>query len=348
MYDPATQKFTLLSTCFPTHHLAFSRDHDRLFFSAGVVGPAVLGWLDVKKFEQTKDEEASQAWTPFIVDTSEDGKRGDYVEPDKPVEPGKDKRIAVNEYAIAVSPTDGAVWGTVIGYPGAIVRTVLGANPIETALSEIYEPPLPGYGPRGGDIDADGVYWVALASGHVGSFDRRKCKVLNGPTATGQHCPEGWTLHQLPGPQMRDVKDAGSAEASYYVWVDWFNTFGLGKNVPIIMGNLNSSIFALVDGKFCGKAIHVTAGHALSLQYHERKEETIAIQTGMARLEIGEHEDQLETLDLNPGDSVHVRPGIRHRITALTDIVMLEASTTELGDVVRLEDRYGRVGTSAP
>ncbi len=84
---------------------------------------------------------------------------GDYVEPDKPVEPGKDKRIAVNEYAIAVSPSDGAVWGTVIGYPGAIVRTVLGANPIETALSEIYEPTLPGYGPRGGDIDADGVYW---------------------------------------------------------------------------------------------------------------------------------------------------------------------------------------------
>ena len=60
---------------------------------------------DVKKFEQTKDEEASQAWTPFILDTSGDGKRGDYVEPDKPIEPGKDKRIAVNEYAIAVSPT---------------------------------------------------------------------------------------------------------------------------------------------------------------------------------------------------------------------------------------------------
>jgi hypothetical protein len=84
----------------------------------------------------------------------------------------------------------------------------------------------------------------------VGSFDRRKCNVLNGPTATGKHCPEGWTLYQLPGPQMRDVKDAGSAEASYYVWIDWFNTFGLGRNVPIVMGNLNSSILALVDGKF--------------------------------------------------------------------------------------------------
>jgi hypothetical protein len=250
MYDPAADKFTLLSTCFPTHHLAFSRDHDMLFFSAGVAGPAVLGWLDAKKFEQTGDEVQSQAWTPFVLDTSGDGKRGEYVEPGLPVEPGKDKRIAVNEYAIAVSPVDGSVWGTVIGYPGAIVRTTLGSNPIETALSEIYEPPLPGYGPRGGDIDADGVYWVALSSGHVGSFDRRKCKVLNGPTATGKHCPEGWTLYQLPGPQMRDVKEEGSAEASYYVWVDWFNTFGLGRNVPIVMGNLNSSILALVDGKF--------------------------------------------------------------------------------------------------
>jgi hypothetical protein len=250
MYDPVASKFTLLSTCFPTHHLAFSRDHDMLFFSAGVVGPAVLGWLDVKKFAATGDEVQSQGWTPFVLDTSGDGKRGEYVEPDKPIETGKDKRIAVNEYAVAVSPSDGAVWGTVIGYPGAIVRTVLGANPIETALSEIYEPPLPGYGPRGGDVDVDGVYWSALSSGHLASFDRRKCKVLNGPTATGKHCPEGWTLYQLPGPQLRDVKDGGSAEASYYVWVDWFNTFGLGKNVPIVMTNLNSSIMALVDGKF--------------------------------------------------------------------------------------------------
>ena len=248
MYDPSADKFTLLSTCFPTHHLAFSRDHGTLFFSAGVVGPAVLGWLDVKKFEQTGDEVESQGWTPFVVDTSGDGKRGEYVEPDQPVQPGKDKRIAVNEYAVAVSPADGSVWGSVIGYPGAIVRTVLGSNPEETALSEVYEPPLPGYGPRGGDVDADGVYWAALSSGHVGRFDRRKCRVLNGPTATGSHCPEGWTLYQLPGPQMRGVQDPGSAEATYYVWVDWFNTFGLGKNVPIVMGNLNSSLFAIVDG----------------------------------------------------------------------------------------------------
>ena len=250
VYDPATQKFTLISTCFPTHHLAFSRDHNMLFFSAGVAGPGVLGWLDVKKFEETGDEVQSQGWTPFVIDTIGNSQRGPYVEPDQPTDPTKDKRLAINEYAIAVSPVDGSVWGSVIGYPGAVVRTVLGSDPTETALSEIYEPPLPGYGPRGGDIDSNGIYWVALASGHLASFDRSKCKVLNGPTATGKHCPEGWKLYQLPGPQLRDVPDPGSAEASYYVWVDWFNTFGLGRNVPIVMGNLNSAIFALVNGSF--------------------------------------------------------------------------------------------------
>ena len=81
-----------------------------------------------------------------------------------------------------------------------------------------------------------------MSSGHLGEFDRRKCKVLNGPTATGKHCPEGWTLHQFPGPQLRNVKDPGSAETSYYVWVDHFNVLGLGRNVPIAMGNGSDSI----------------------------------------------------------------------------------------------------------
>jgi len=110
----------------------------------------------------------------------------------------------------------------------------------------------------------------------------------------------------------------------------------------------HEEVFALVDGKFCGKAIHVDDGHSLSLQYHEQKEETISVQSGRLRVEIGLHEDELETFELEPGESVHLRPGVRHRVTALGDTVMLEASTTQLEDVVRLEDRYGRQGTSAP
>jgi mannose-6-phosphate isomerase len=110
----------------------------------------------------------------------------------------------------------------------------------------------------------------------------------------------------------------------------------------------HEEVFALVEGHYCGKAIHVTAGHALSLQYHERKDEVIAVQSGRAQLEVGESEDAMETFELATGEKVHLPAGVRHRITALTDVVLLEASTTELDDVVRLEDRYGREGTNAP
>jgi hypothetical protein len=100
------------------------------------------------------------------------------------------------------------------------------------------------------NIDTQGVVWTSLASGHLASFDRRKCKVLNGPTATGKHCPEGWTLYPYPGPQFSNVTDPGSAEASYATWVDQHDTLGLGKDVPISTGNENDALLALVDGKF--------------------------------------------------------------------------------------------------
>jgi hypothetical protein len=89
-----------------------------------------------------------------------------------------------------------------------------------------------------------------LASGHFASFDRRKCKVLNGPTATGQHCPEGWSFYPFPAPQFKGVSDSGSAEASYYDWVDQFDTFGLGANVPIATGNGEDALLALVNGNW--------------------------------------------------------------------------------------------------
>jgi hypothetical protein len=253
MYDPKSGKFTLISTCFPTHHLIFAEDANQtLWTSSGVGGNGVVGWLNRKMFEETGDEARSQGWTPFILDTNGNGKRDAYVEPDQPLDPAKDKRLAINIYAVAVSPVDGSVWGTMLGFPmpGYIVRVSPGSNPTETALTEVYEPPFPGYGPRGGDIDRNGVYWASLSSGHLGAFDRRKCKgPLNGPKATGKHCPEGWTLYPFPGPQFRDVKETGSAEASYYTWVDQFNTSGLGTNVPIASGNLNGSLLALVNDK---------------------------------------------------------------------------------------------------
>jgi hypothetical protein len=252
MYDPATDKFTLISTCFPTHHLVFAEDaNNTLWTSAGGPASGVIGWLNRKMFEETGDEEKSQGWTALILDTNGNGTRDDYVEPDQPVDPTKDKRMTAAYYGIAVSPVDGTIWGTVLGFPGYVIRLNPGPNPPATALAEVFEPPLPGYGPRGMDIDRHGVAWASLASGHLASFDRRKCKgPLNGPNATGKHCPEGWTLYPLPGPQFANVPDSGSVESSYYTWVDQFDTFGLGKDVPIATGNLNDALLALVDGAF--------------------------------------------------------------------------------------------------
>jgi hypothetical protein len=124
-----------------------------------------------------------------------------------------------------------------------------GSNPPETALAEVYRVPKPGFGARGADIDSKGVVWVSLGSGHLGSFDRRKCKAaLNGPKATGDHCPEGWTFHQYPGPGFQGIGE-NSAESSYYSWVDQHNTFGLGNDVPMSTGNLNDGIIAYANGR---------------------------------------------------------------------------------------------------
>ena len=120
-----------------------------------------------------------------------------------------------------------------------------GTNPPETALAEYYEvpwndpkAPVWGFSPRGMDVDTNNVVWVALASGHLASFDRRKCKgPLNGPKATGRQCPEGWTLYQTPGPKFKNVTVSGSDDSHYYDWVDQFDTLGLGKNTPIVTGN---------------------------------------------------------------------------------------------------------------
>jgi hypothetical protein len=254
MYDPASGKWSLISTCFPTHHLVFAEDANHtLWTSSGGGGVGVVGWLDRKLYEETGDEARAQGWTPFILDTNGNGRRDAYTEPNQPLDSTKDRRIQTNLYAVSVNPKDGSVWGTALGFPfpGYVIRVAPGKNPTATALTEVYEPPMPGFGPRGGDIDRYGVYWVSLASGHLGRFDRSQCKgPLNGPKATGKHCPEGWTLYPFPGPQFGNVKDAGSAEASYYVWVDQFNTLGLGANVPIATGNLHDAYHALVDGKF--------------------------------------------------------------------------------------------------
>jgi cytochrome c553 len=255
LYDPKTQKLTHISTCFGTHHLMFAEDANHTLWTSG--GAGVVGWLNTKMFDETGDEEKSQGWTALVLDANGNGKRDAYLEPKAPADPTKDKRLAGGFYSVAPAP-DGSVWGTILGFPGSIVRLNPGSNPPETALAEVYEPPfnnakapVQGFSPRGADIDRNGVAWIALASGHLASFDRRKCKgPLNGPEATGQHCPEGWTLFPEPLPQFKGVSDSGSAEASYYTWVDQFDTLGLGTNTPINTGNGSEGLLVLKDGKW--------------------------------------------------------------------------------------------------
>jgi quercetin dioxygenase-like cupin family protein len=102
--------------------------------------------------------------------------------------------------------------------------------------------------------------------------------------------------------------------------------------------------------RYVGKLLHVRKGESLSLQYHQFKDETILIQAGRLLFETAPAGQQagLRCLELAPGDVFHITPGTLHRMTGLTDCDIVEVSTPELDDVVRLEDRYGRAGTSEP
>jgi hypothetical protein len=252
VYDPKTKKFTFIDTCFGTHHLNFAEDLDNtLWLSNNLQNDlAIVGWINTRKFWETGDQAASQGWTALIVDTNGNGRRDEgYNEPGQSVDPSKDTRIPFGMYGIAWSPADGSVWGSNLAHPGYIIRLAPGSNPPDTALAEIYKVALPGFGIRGMAIDRYGVVWMPLDSGHIGSFDRRKCKgPLNGSEAEkGEKCPEGFAFYTIPGPGFQG--DPGAEENPYYTWVDQHNILGLGTNVPIATGNQSDSLHALVGGQ---------------------------------------------------------------------------------------------------
>lgn len=246
MLDPKSGRYHFLDTCFGTHHPQFGYDADHTLWFSGT--GQVAGWINTRKFDETGDAAISQGWAPFVLDTNGNGKLDEWTEPGKPVDPTRDTRFnpGSGPYAVMPHPHDGSIWyasGTFAGRAG-----FLRFDPV-TRLSEFYAIPKEALGIRGGDIDLDGVLWASMSSGHLGRFDRRLCKrPLNGPSATGDHCPEGWSLHRYPGPGFDGVPDS-SAEASYYTWVDHHNTLGLGPNVPISTANLNDGFVAYKDGK---------------------------------------------------------------------------------------------------
>ena len=249
VYDQETGEYTFVDTCYSTHHLQFAEDAYNTLWTSG--GGDVVGWLNTKQFLETGDYVSSQGWAPAILDTNGNGRRDDWVEPGEPMNPELDMRIPARFYAVMPNPADGSIWGSwSFAFPGRLVRLDPGPNPPETTLAEVYNVPLPGFASRGADIDRNGVVWVSLGSGHLGEFDRSKCEgPLNGPTATGDHCPEGWTFHRFPGPGFPELPEF-SIESSYYTWVDQRNASGLGANTPIATGNLFDGVHALVDGEF--------------------------------------------------------------------------------------------------
>jgi hypothetical protein len=257
VYDPKTQKFAFADTCYGTHHLQFGFDKDNTLWTSG--GGERAGWLDTKVFDETGDVQKAEGWAPFVLDTTGTGKiTTEFNKPGQPMDANKDTLIGGSgTYAVMPNPVDGSVWFTVNIFAGrgGIVRF----DP-KTKLSELYYVPMPGFGPRGGDIDSKGVVWVSLGSGDMGSFDRSKCKgPLNGPTATGDQCKEGWTFYKYPGPGFAGIGD-NSAESSYYTWVDQHDGVGLGKDVPISTANLNDGFSALVNGKMISLRIPYPMG----------------------------------------------------------------------------------------
>ena len=197
--DPKTMKYDFIDTCFGTHHPQFGYDADNTLWLSGT-GP-VAGWVNTKIWDETHDAAKAQGWSPFILDTNGNGKRDDYVEPNQPANPARDRRIVPGgdgPYAVMPHPSDGSVWYAVgvFAAPAGFARF----DP-KTGLTEVYNVPMPAFGMRGGDIDKNGVLWGSASSGHLVSFDRRKCRApLSGPNATGNHCPEGWARYQYPGP----------------------------------------------------------------------------------------------------------------------------------------------------
>ena len=238
-FDPKTQQFTQVDICFDVHHVQFANDADETLYGNGPFSGAI-GWVRTRVLDETGNVGAAQGWCKPYIDVNQDGR----------VDPKVDREIqTAGIYSVIPHPTDGSVWGAVIGpMPGRIVRL----DP-KTCVGEAYEPPfdpasgIASYSPRGIDVDSNGVIWTALAgSGHLASFDRRKCKVLSGPAAVdGQHCREGWTLHPVPGPRFKNVRGDIAADFQYYNFVDRYDTLGLGADVPLANGTTSDSLLVL-------------------------------------------------------------------------------------------------------
>ena len=184
--------------------------------------------------DDPKTLESSMGWSEGKIDTD-----GDDI---------ADETVVGFRYGVIPNSLDGSVWWGMPagihfskpGQPGFILRYDPNMD-----QHEAFSPPFPGNGPRGIDVDTQGIIWTALGgSGHLARIDRKLCKQTWG---RGDQCPEGWKLWRTPGPQFkaeREVMGSGSNDMHYYIWVDQFDTLGMGSDTVIINGTASDSLIA--------------------------------------------------------------------------------------------------------
>ena len=177
----------MIDTCFATHHLLFAEDANNTLWTSSGGGGGVVGWLNTKMWDQTHDAPKSQGWTALVLDTNGNGKRDAYAEVEQKVadraqrrKPGhfaarlnatarsrtKTRASTPRSMVLAIGP-DGMVWGSVLGFPGGIVRLDPGSNPPETALAEYYE--VPWNNPESARVGATRrAAWISTATASSG------------------------------------------------------------------------------------------------------------------------------------------------------------------------------------
>ncbi|MFP6782403.1 MAG: hypothetical protein VCB59_11980 [Gammaproteobacteria bacterium] len=229
-YDIAKEKFVLVDTCVGTHHLQF--DNDGVLWLSG--DDYAIGWLDTIAYDPNNPDtlKTAHGYSEVRVDVDGDGK-------------GDEPNVGFH-YGIIPNHLDGSVWSAVppgIASPAG-ERGRIHRYDRRSDSHEAFTPPAPGYGPRGIDIDNDGIIWTALGgSGHLARFDRTQCKQTWG---AGEQCPEGWTLWRTPGPSFANTEDPASSNTDlhYYLWVDRFDTLGMGAGTVIVNGTGSDSLIA--------------------------------------------------------------------------------------------------------
>ena len=253
-YDPNTQKFTFIETCIHPDHFRFMKDADDTLVGTVLVGPRrVVWWFNSHEFDKTHDERKALGWCPLVMDVNGDGKIGQWTEPDEPTDSTKGRRFDGAQYHLTIDSVNRVVWlNNYNSIPGRLVRVELGsaAAAPQACKTEVYQVPQAGvFGPRGPDVDPkSGIVWVPFASsGHLGRFDRSKCKPTSGTDPDNvQSCKEGWTIYRLPGPNFQGVTNGGSTEWPYLAKVDIHNIMGLGSNAVLLNGVMSDSILAFL------------------------------------------------------------------------------------------------------